>query len=94
MRSQVQVLQAHHPSSQVRALLAAGWERSRSAWARWGRTPITLLCVPHSLSEPVGLALGAQAGEQRLRKVMTAAGFGRFRRVAQTPFNLIYEARP
>jgi 2-polyprenyl-3-methyl-5-hydroxy-6-metoxy-1,4-benzoquinol methylase len=54
----------------------------------------TLLCVPHSLSEPVGLALGAQAGEQRLREVATAAGFGRFRRVAETPFNLVYEARP
>jgi len=39
-----------------------------------------------------GLALGAQAGEQRLREVATAAGFGRFRRVAQTPFNLVYEA--
>jgi SAM-dependent methyltransferase len=54
----------------------------------------TLLCVPHSLSEPVGLALGAQAGEQRLREVATAAGFGRFRRAAKTPFNLVYEARP
>jgi SAM-dependent methyltransferase len=54
----------------------------------------TLLCVPHSLSEPVGLALGAQAGEQRLREVATAAGFGRFRRAAQTLFNLVYEARP
>jgi SAM-dependent methyltransferase len=54
----------------------------------------TLLCVPHSLSEEVGLALGAQAGEQRLRQVASAAGFGRFRRVAETPFNLVYEARP
>ena len=54
----------------------------------------TLLCVPHSLSEPVGLALGAQAGEQRLREVATAAGFGHFRRAAQTPFNHVYEARP
>jgi SAM-dependent methyltransferase len=54
----------------------------------------TLLCVPHSLSEPIGLALGAQAGEQRLREVATAAGFGRFRRAAETPFNLVYEARP
>jgi hypothetical protein len=53
----------------------------------------TLLYVPHSLSEPVGLALGAQAGQQRLREVATAAGFGRFRRVAETPFNLIYQAR-
>jgi SAM-dependent methyltransferase len=54
----------------------------------------TLLCVPHSLSEEPVLALGAQAGEQRLREVATAAGFGRFRRAAQTPFNLVYEARP
>jgi SAM-dependent methyltransferase len=54
----------------------------------------TLLCVPHSLSEAPGAALGAQAGEQRLRQVVSTAGFSRFRRVAQTPFNLIYEARP
>jgi SAM-dependent methyltransferase len=54
----------------------------------------TLLCVPHALSEEPGLALGAQAGEQGLREVVTAAGFGRFRRVAETPFNLVYEARP
>jgi SAM-dependent methyltransferase len=54
----------------------------------------TLLCVPHSLSEEPGLALGAQAGEQRLRQVATDAGLRRFRRVAQTPFNLVYEARP
>jgi SAM-dependent methyltransferase len=54
----------------------------------------TLLCVPHSLSEEPGLALGAQAGEQRLREVASAAGFGHFRRVAQTPFNHVYEARP
>ena len=54
----------------------------------------TLLCVPHSLSEKVGLALGAQAGEQRLREVVTAAGFGRFHRVAETPFNIAFEARP
>jgi SAM-dependent methyltransferase len=54
----------------------------------------TLICVPHSLSEAPGTALGAQAGEQRLRQVVTAAGFGHFRRVAQTPFNLVYEARP
>ena len=54
----------------------------------------TLLCVPHSLSEQVGLALGAQAGQQRLREVATAAGFSRFSRVAQTPFNLVYEVRP
>jgi SAM-dependent methyltransferase len=50
----------------------------------------TLLCVPHSLTEEPGAALGAQAGERRL----TAAGFGRFRRAAETPFNLVFEARP
>lgn len=50
--------------------------------------------VPASLSEEVGLALGAQAGESRLREVVTAAGFTRFRRATETPFNLILEARP
>ena len=53
----------------------------------YGPDVLALLCVPHSLSEEVGLALWAQAGEQRLRKVVTAAGFGGFRRAAQTPFN-------
>ena len=52
------------------------------------------LCTPSSLSQDVGLALGAQAGEARIRDVATAGGFTRFRRVAQTPFNLVYEARP
>jgi SAM-dependent methyltransferase len=54
----------------------------------------TLLCVPSSLSQEVGLALGAQAGEAALRDVVTTAGFSRFRRVAATPFNHVYEARP
>jgi 2-polyprenyl-3-methyl-5-hydroxy-6-metoxy-1,4-benzoquinol methylase len=54
----------------------------------------TLVCTPASLSQDVGLALGAQAGEARLRDVVTAAGFTRFRRVAETPFNLVLEARP
>jgi SAM-dependent methyltransferase len=54
----------------------------------------TLLCVPSSLSQEVGLALGAQAGEAGIRKVVTEAGFTRFRRAAETPFNLVYEARP
>jgi SAM-dependent methyltransferase len=54
----------------------------------------TLLCTPASLSQDVGLALGAQAGEQRLRDVVTAGGFSRFRRATETPFNLILEARP
>jgi len=54
----------------------------------------TLLCTPASLSQEVGLALGAQAGEARLRDVVTSGGFTRFRRAAETPFNLVLEARP
>jgi 2-polyprenyl-3-methyl-5-hydroxy-6-metoxy-1,4-benzoquinol methylase len=54
----------------------------------------TLLCTPASLSQEVGLALGAQAGEKRLREVLSEAGFSRIRRVAQTPANMILEARP
>jgi hypothetical protein len=52
----------------------------------------TMLCVPSSLSEN-GLALGAQAGEARLRAVVTEGGFTRFRRATETPFNLVLEAR-
>jgi SAM-dependent methyltransferase len=54
----------------------------------------TLNCVPTSLSQPGGLALGAQAGEARLREVVTRAGFSRFRRAVEAPFNLVIEARP
>ena len=54
----------------------------------------TLLCTPASLSQEVGLALGAQAGEARIREVVQAAGFTRFRRAAETPFNLVFEVRP
>lgn len=54
----------------------------------------TLLCTPASLSQEVGLALGAQAGEARIREVVTAGGLTRFRRATETPFNIIYEARP
>jgi SAM-dependent methyltransferase len=54
----------------------------------------TLLCTPSSLAQEVGLALGAQAGEARIRNVVTIAGFTTFRRVAETPFNLVFEARP
>lgn len=54
----------------------------------------TLLCTPASLSQDVGLALGAQAGPARIAEVVTEAGFTRFRRTAETPFNHVYEARP
>jgi SAM-dependent methyltransferase len=54
----------------------------------------TLLCTPASLSQDVGLALGAQAGPARIRDVATAGGFSRFAAVAQTPFNQVFEVRP
>ena len=54
----------------------------------------TFLCTPGSLSQEVGLALGAQAGPARIKDVVSAGGFTRFRVAADTPFNLVYEARP
>jgi SAM-dependent methyltransferase len=53
----------------------------------------TLVCTPASRDQEVGLALGAQAGEARLREVATAGGFTQFRRAAETPFNIVLEAR-
>ena len=54
----------------------------------------TMICVPTSLSQETGAALGAQAGEAKLREVIGGAGFGRIRRATETPFNMILEARP
>lgn len=54
----------------------------------------TLVCTPCSMSQEVGTALGAQAGEARLRDVVMKGGFTRFRKATQTPFNLVFEARP
>jgi SAM-dependent methyltransferase len=54
----------------------------------------TSICCPASLSQEVGLALGAQAGEARLRSVFKEAGMTRFRRATETPFNLVFEAKP
>jgi SAM-dependent methyltransferase len=54
----------------------------------------TLLCTPCSRSQEVGLCLGAQAGENRIGEVVKSAGFTRFRRATETPFNIVYEARP
>jgi hypothetical protein len=74
-----------------------------------GEGPLDLIFVPgwvshveHHWEEPrlayflhrVGLCLGAQAGESRLRKVLASGGFSRFRRASETPFNLVFEARP
>ena len=54
----------------------------------------TMICVPTSLDQPVGAALGAQAGYSRLSAVIAEGGFGRVRKAAETPFNMILEARP
>lgn len=54
----------------------------------------TMLCVPASLAQEVGTALGAQAGEKRISEVVKAGGFTHFRKATETPFNLIFEARP
>jgi SAM-dependent methyltransferase len=54
----------------------------------------TFICTPASRAQEVGACLGAQAGEARMRAVVTQGGFARFRRATQTPFNLIFEARP
>jgi len=54
----------------------------------------TLICTPASLSQEVGAALGAQAGEARLREVVMSGGFTRFKRATETPFNLVLEAKP
>ena len=53
----------------------------------------TMICVPASLNEN-GPALGAQAGEARIREIVESAGFTKFRRATQTPFNLVFEAKP
>jgi SAM-dependent methyltransferase len=54
----------------------------------------TMVCTPASRSQEVGLALGAQAGEARMREVVLGGGFSEFRRANETPFNLVFEARP
>ncbi len=54
----------------------------------------TMVCTPASISQEVGLALGAQAGPKRLENVVREGGFTQFRVAASTPFNLILEARP
>ena len=54
----------------------------------------TMVCVPTSLAQEVGAALDAQADEAKLREVITAGGFRSVKRAAETPFNMILEARP
>jgi len=76
--------------------IATSWDRVRSVnpVGRIFYSASTTICTPASKSQEVGLALGAQAGEARMREVVTSGGFRRFRRAAETPFNLIFEARP
>jgi 2-polyprenyl-3-methyl-5-hydroxy-6-metoxy-1,4-benzoquinol methylase len=54
----------------------------------------SMICVPSSLAQEVGLALGAQTSDSRLREIVTSAGFTRFRRATETPFNRVFEVRP
>ena len=54
----------------------------------------TFICTPASRAQDVGACLGAQAGQARIGRVVSDGGFTRFRRATQTPFNLIYEAKP
>ena len=69
-------------------------EENLNSLGRLSYAASTLVCVPTSLAQEVGLALGAQAGETRLREVITSGGFSSVRRAAETPFNMILEARP
>jgi 2-polyprenyl-3-methyl-5-hydroxy-6-metoxy-1,4-benzoquinol methylase len=68
-------------------------ERNLNPVGRVYYSASTVLCTPASLSQEVGLALGAQAGPARIEQVVRSAGFATFRKAAETPFNLIFEAR-
>jgi 2-polyprenyl-3-methyl-5-hydroxy-6-metoxy-1,4-benzoquinol methylase len=72
--------------------LATNLAKNPGAAMHYGAS--TFLCVANSLSQPVGLSLGAQAGEARLRAVLSEAGFRHVRRVAENPINMVLEARP
>jgi ubiquinone/menaquinone biosynthesis C-methylase UbiE len=77
----------------VEPLAADRPEQNHNPVGRVYYSASTLLCVPHSLAYS-GPALGAQAGEARIREVVEAGGFKRFRRATETPFNMVLEARP
>jgi SAM-dependent methyltransferase len=68
-------------------------ERNLNPIGRVFYSASTMICTPASRAQEVGLALGAQAGEQKIREVAMAGGFTHFRRATETPFNLIFEAR-
>ena len=69
-------------------------ERNFNAVGRVYYSASTMLCTPASLSQEVGLALGAQAGPAQIEKVVKNSGFKHFRKAAETPFNLVFEAKP
>jgi 2-polyprenyl-3-methyl-5-hydroxy-6-metoxy-1,4-benzoquinol methylase len=68
-------------------------ENNLTPFGRLGYAISTLACTPNSLSQDVGYGLGAQAGEEQTREVVTAGGFTQFRRVAETPTSLVFEAK-
>lgn len=78
----------------VEPFAADGVEGNLNAVGRIYYNASTQLCLPNAMSQPGGAALGAQAGEHAIHQITTDAGFTRFRRTAQTPFNLVYEVRP
>jgi SAM-dependent methyltransferase len=69
-------------------------EENHNPLGRMMYSASTMICTPASRAQEVGLALGAQAGEARIAEVVKAGGFTRFRRATQSPFNLVFEARP
>jgi hypothetical protein len=77
----------------VEPMAADSLEENLNPVSRLYYAASTMICVPTSLSQEVGTALGAQAGEAKLREVITAGGFASIRRATQTPFNMILEAR-
>jgi SAM-dependent methyltransferase len=69
-------------------------EQNLTPFGRLAYCASTMVCTPASRAQEVGLCLGAQSGEARMRKVLTEGGFSHFRRATETPFNLVYEAKP
>ena len=84
--------------------MASGWSSSRKAATalednlnpigRLSYEGSTMVCIPTSLAQPVGLALGAQVGFSRLASVIGEGGFGQVRKATEAPFNMVIEARP
>jgi len=70
------------------------WPGNLNPVGRMFYSASTMICTPASMSQEVALALGAQAGEARLKQVALEAGFTRFRRAVETPFNMVLELRP